>query len=76
MACALTGDGQTVGAIIAGVGLAIVAFAASTKRLERAVMSGAGSGTGCLGLLLLCALVIVGLVIIGGAGAGVAGVLP
>lgn len=76
MALALRGEGQAVGAIVAGVGLAIVAFAGATKPLERAVNSNAGGCGGWVALGGLCLLVVVGLLAIVGAGAGVAGGIP
>lgn len=76
MALALRGEGQAVGCIIAAVGLGIIAFAGATKPLERAVGESAGGCGGWLGLLGLCALIVVGLLAIVGAGAGVVGVMP
>ena len=67
------GDAQTVGMVVAAMGLGIVVFARSTKPLEQAVMSNAGTSGGFCGLIGLMLLIIIvmlsmagGVLVVGG----------
>ena len=53
------GDAQTVGMLVAGIGLAIALFARSTKPLEQAVMDNAGTSGGFCGLIGLMLLIVI-----------------
>ena len=72
-ALATEGDPQTVGMVVAAMGLGIVVFAQSTRPLEQAVMSNAGTSGGFCGLIGLMLLIIIvmlsmagGVLVVGG----------
>ena len=74
-ALATEGDPQTVGMVVAAMGLGIVVFARSTKPLEQAVMSNAGTSGGFCGLIGLMLLIIIVMLSMAGGVLVVGGVL-
>lgn len=76
VALATDGEPQTVSMFVAVIGLGIALFARSTKPLEQAVMSNAGTGGGFCGLIGLMLLITVVMLLIAGSVLVVGGVLP